>query len=775
MKIKNIGLSIALATMLLQAEDINLGEVTVTTATKTEKNIEGVSASVIVIDEKTIEKMGASTLGDVISKTPGLIRQYGTFPSASSKSKSSISIRGMGATGTLFLIDGQRIAGEVKNPYDLDRIPASIIERIEIVKGPMSTLYGADAVGGVINIITKQPKDRFQGSMGIQSGSNTKGEGRNNNAYFNMRGKKNKLKYSFYTDISHSTPYTQKERTYVKLGGQKLSPSQLQKVPIVPYLKPNNPQTHGNPFYLQPDKTSKPIPLDPNLVNLDRKTALDDFNRFKNDFKKAGVKDFYDTDVTYRERANVFNVGTKVEYELNEQTSLGIDFSYMKEERWGVYNAYAHPFGVKPPIGHPKNPIVGHKPDGTPVSFVDKIGHPMGMCPAWNVPVNSHDKNDRRNIGAFMNYLVNDDLSLKLHIYNSYYRKRNITTMKYWKDFGFKSEKESAANSMNANVDITSYELLANYALNDAHLLTFGTEYRDEEREATVFDSTPNMGKKEVDYKAIYLQDEWEVSDTLNVIGGARYDAISNADNKATFRLGAVKNFSKLFNLRVNFAQGYRTPDIRELYINKQTPMGLIQGAEVVGYDLKPEFTNSYEISASGTKEHFSYEVAFFLNKIDDRIQKVAGSNPGSYTFINVSDAETKGMELTLTYDFENGFTTELTWNELRTEDKKTKKDLEFNPDRVVALKCDYTFSKNFNINLIATYTGKEHYTQMTPKGKVELTTDPFTLVDLTASYKFAQNYELFGGVNNLFDEDVDDVLGSTVGTYIYAGLRVNF
>ena len=59
----------------------------------------------------------------------------------------------MGGTGTLFLIDGERLAGEVKNPYDLDRIPASMIERIEVVKGPMSTLYGADAVGGVINII----------------------------------------------------------------------------------------------------------------------------------------------------------------------------------------------------------------------------------------------------------------------------------------------------------------------------------------------------------------------------------------------------------------------------------------------------------------------------------------------------------------------------------------------------------------------------------------------------------------------------------------------
>ena len=130
------------------------------TATKSEKNIDGVSASVVVVGQKEIEMMGAYDLKGIFEKTPGLTIQYGTFPAASSTSKSSISIRGLGFFGTLFLIDGRRLANELPS-YDLDRIPASMIERIEIIKGPMSVLYGADAVGGVVNIITKKPEKRI--------------------------------------------------------------------------------------------------------------------------------------------------------------------------------------------------------------------------------------------------------------------------------------------------------------------------------------------------------------------------------------------------------------------------------------------------------------------------------------------------------------------------------------------------------------------------------------------------------------------------------------
>ena len=70
---------------------------------------------------------------------------------------------------------------------------------------------------------------------------------------------------------------------------------------------------------------------------------------------------------------------------------------------------------------------------------------------------------------------------------------------------------------MNADVDIWSYEGYAVYALENRHILTAGGEYRDEEREGTVFNQAGTPETREVDYTAFYLQDEWQLTDSLNM------------------------------------------------------------------------------------------------------------------------------------------------------------------------------------------------------------------------------------------------------------------
>src|SRR5690606_14117614 len=68
-----------------------------------------------------------------------------------------VMIQGLGSERVLVLLDGQPFIGRLSGSIDLSRIPTSMIERIEVVKGPQSTLYGSEAMGGVVNVITRSP------------------------------------------------------------------------------------------------------------------------------------------------------------------------------------------------------------------------------------------------------------------------------------------------------------------------------------------------------------------------------------------------------------------------------------------------------------------------------------------------------------------------------------------------------------------------------------------------------------------------------------------
>ncbi len=769
-----------------EATATKLEQIVVTT-TKTEQPIDKVTATVQVITAEDIAKMGAITLKGIFKKTPGLILQYGTFPSGSAASKSSVNIRGMGATGSLWLIDGRRLAGEVKNPYDMDRIPASMIERIEIIKGPMSALYGADAIGGIINIITKQPKDDFDATVGLSYGANSDGNGANAQFNVSSRGGVGKFRGSFYASKADATPYTETEKTDTRVGGGRHKPS---NIPLIPgYLNPSGP-TGGNPFYLQPDGTVKPMPLAGANLTTDQATAQTEFDAFRN-LVSNNVKDSYDVEVTYREESQVDTIGGRGEYDVTDKLTVGTEFNWFQEERNGVYRGKFHPMGFKPPLGHRLNP------------FINNVGggglNPRGKLPAFDVPVNSKDTNERLDIAADVNYDVNDDLDTKFRIYRSYYEKRNTTTILEFADFGYTSEAQSAASGMSANVDVMSYELSSNWQINDNHLLTGGIEHRDEKREATVFVQKGDFATREVSYQSLYLQDGFTVSDDVRFTVGGRYDVYNQAgykdefnvkhdsklDSESTFRIGMVKNFDKMTNLRLSVAQGYRVPDIRELFIQKQTPAGMQLGAQTIdtrfnktAYDLKAEKSLSYEIGLSGKNKQFSYNLVAFQNDIKDKIQQVQrGTVSSYYTFENLNDAETKGAELTVGYNVTDNIKTTLFWTELQTKDKSTGKELEFNPKRVVSLGLDFGITDNLNLGINATHTGEQYYADNTPSGLVEKTADAYTLTNITSNYSFGKDnvFNINGGVNNILATKVDKRLGSNVGAYYFAGFKVNF
>lgn len=147
-------------------------EVMVVTATRSAQSLADAPAAVTVVDEKKIESKNVSRLGDALDQVPSLYLQNGAFgPSQGTSGTSGMSLRGIDQSKTLILLDGQPIQDASSGKVNW-RIPfTEDIARIEVVPGAFSSLYGSNAIGGVINIITKQP-DKREFSVKLKKGWN---------------------------------------------------------------------------------------------------------------------------------------------------------------------------------------------------------------------------------------------------------------------------------------------------------------------------------------------------------------------------------------------------------------------------------------------------------------------------------------------------------------------------------------------------------------------------------------------------------------------------
>ncbi|MDP2537799.1 TonB-dependent receptor domain-containing protein [Alteromonas stellipolaris] len=118
-------------------------------------DIEGANP-VTVMTRVDIEKFGITSIGDVLQAIPSAGSAINTNNNNGGNGTTTINIRGIGSNRTLVLVNGKRWAPGLTGSVDLNNIPSSIIERIEVLKDGASAVYGSDAVAGVVNIITRQ-------------------------------------------------------------------------------------------------------------------------------------------------------------------------------------------------------------------------------------------------------------------------------------------------------------------------------------------------------------------------------------------------------------------------------------------------------------------------------------------------------------------------------------------------------------------------------------------------------------------------------------------
>ena len=162
----------------------------IVTATKTLRQLSTLPLPVKLISNQEITKSSSSRLSDILDDQPGIfiIPDFG--------GGNGIQIQGLDSQYTLLLIDGSPIIGRQSGTLDLDRISIGNIEQIEIIKGSSSSLYGTDAIGGVVNLITSRTNDSISADVSYKTSTfNTNdfsvnigkisNKGHNLNLYFN--------------------------------------------------------------------------------------------------------------------------------------------------------------------------------------------------------------------------------------------------------------------------------------------------------------------------------------------------------------------------------------------------------------------------------------------------------------------------------------------------------------------------------------------------------------------------------------------------------------
>jgi iron complex outermembrane receptor protein len=303
--------------LFAQEKEVTLEKVVVT-ATRDEQEIRKIPANVTVITREEIERSNAKTTVDVLRDEVGVVVRdlLGTGKAA------QIDIRGFGETGplnTLVLVDGRRVNEIDLSGVDWTQIPIDQVERIEILRGPGSVLYGDNAVGGVINIITKKPDKLFS----------AKGEAIRGSYLYHKESGSVSGKWGPFSAILHagySSTEGYRENGFLRykdVGGK-----------FIYDINENISLNFNGNFHR--DDTGLPGALLKSTYKLDRRSPRNPYDKSETDdsFGNLGVKaklwDFgrIETDLSYRHR---------------EVTDFFYSFSYQSKRNvntWGVTPRY---------------------------------------------------------------------------------------------------------------------------------------------------------------------------------------------------------------------------------------------------------------------------------------------------------------------------------------------------------------------------------------------------------------------------------------------------
>lgn len=719
-----IPLAFAATASAQNAPTARLGEVVVS-ASGFEQKVTDAPASISVISQEELARKPYTSLADAVSELEGVDIGETTDKTG----QKTISMRGMGSDYTLVLIDGKRQNnhGDIyPNNFGGNQFnhipPLDAIERIEVIRGPASTLYGADAMGGVINIITKKDAQEWSGSLThgrtFQSDSDF---GDSSTADFSLRGPilPGRLSMSLRGSVYNRDASNPSVKTKRAPDGTPFSPS-------LGFggggrTVDNTNKAYGLSLYFTPDDRQR--------ITFDYDTSTQEYDNRPRINPRTG----------------------EVEYPLGTLDSID---TIWRADRDG---------NIQPRVGYKDEQVF----DRT----------------AWSL---SHEGRwDFGNSFVALSYVETDNNG-RTRPFTVAERQRLQEMYDGTGEFAGLSEEERIAAAEAAFLPRPKRTLQSNQYTLDAkldipvenvggdHLFVVGGQYIDGELKDSVFGMESGSPGKAQKHKmwSVFAEDNWMPTDAFTLTAGLRYDNHDTFGSRVSPRVYGVYSLAPQWTLKGGVSTGYKTPKTTDLY-DGVTGFGGQGTSPFFGNpDLKPETSRNSEIALYWDHPaRHNFNITLFHNDFKDKITSQACgpgtpyqcSSAGEYADlgyassskkVNIDKAAIKGVELAARWQIADRWALRGNYTYTDSEQKSGEdKGLPLTQAAKHVLNTTLDWQSRPDLNVLLTlearskrYRGKINDEPAYYKG--------YEVFHLGAVYQVNDNFTVTGRVNNLLDKD---------------------
>ncbi len=570
--------AVAAPSAFAQEESADLDRVTVTGSRIKRTDIEG-ALPVTVIDRETIELSGYSSVADLLNNLPS--NSQGSFRPASGSSAQSwagLSLRGLGEGRTLILIDGRRVpvAPNIGSAQDLNSVPIGAVERIEILSDGASAIYGTDAIGGVVNIITRKDYSGVEVMVGVGSPKREGGDTEQGHAIVGVSGTQGSM--MFGASYNSRDIVFQRDREW-SAGGASVFSNNLRNT----RPNPNNIYGFSDAGYVS------------NPINGSVLPGACDFEGFTITGEGADQRCIYDFTALAADEAAIKNESlfARGTYNINIDWQAYMNASVSRVQSFGRYAPVPSspwPGGrIFIPVGSPNHPAVRAPDDGYDPTVPYMAMHRFAALGPRDTSTDANQYDV--NFGA-MGTIGNFDIDFGARRTESQYYElgRNYVVGAIAQDFISSGRydlydpfgvDDATRNSMIATIgrDAT-YTATEGYASASTDLwdlpagpvgLAFGAEYRDEDY-ADIYDSlseggqivgsagnSASLGRSQA---AAFFELLIPTTADLEFSVAGRYDDYSDFGGefspKVSFRWQPLDELT----VRGSFGQGFRAPTL---------------------------------------------------------------------------------------------------------------------------------------------------------------------------------------------------------------------